>query len=174
LVLVDGALREMASAPGATWPAVRRDLAPPRLTGLTIEQLIRRLTAPGRTWALDEHAVQAVIGSFAIDARGRIRPHLTRPRHLALLRTIWDYRLYQAYPQLSCPVLLLPARPPAPRSEAEASRLVEKRKGVALAQKTIQDVRVSWMRDTIHDVPLQRPRALAKRILEFAASGCSA
>jgi len=174
LVLVDGALREMASAPGASWPAVRRDLAPPRLTGLTIEQLLQRLTAPGRTWALDEHAVQAVIGNFAVDTRGRIRPHLTRQRHLALLRTIWDYRLYQAYPGLSCPVLLLPARPPAPRSAAEEQRLAEKRRGVARARKAIRDVRVRWMRDTIHDVPLQRPLALAKRILEFAASGCDA
>ena len=168
LVLVDGGMSQMADIPGASWSSVRRRLAPPRLAGLTVEQLHQRLMAPGRAWTPHARALQIVMGNFHVDSRGRIRPHLTRPRHLQLLRTIWDYRVYQAYRALACPVLLLPAVPPSPRTSAEDQYLEEKRRGVAIARREIGEVRVHWMRATIHDIPLQRPDALANQILRFA------
>ena len=90
LVLVDGAMSQLADVPGATWHAVRQRLAPPRLAGLTVAELQARLTAPGRAWALDERALPIVFANFHIDRKGRIRPHLTRDRHLRILRSIWE------------------------------------------------------------------------------------
>jgi pimeloyl-ACP methyl ester carboxylesterase len=168
LVLVDGAMTQLADVPGASWTAVRRRLAPPRLAGLTVDQLRQRLTAPGRAWMPNLHAQQIVLANFQVDDRGRIRPHLTRQRHLQLLRSIWEYRVHAAYPELPCPVLLLPAVPPSPRTATEDLYLAEKRKGVARARRVIRDVRVRWMWDTVHDVPLQRPIALSNEILRFA------
>lgn len=173
LVLVDGAMSQLADIPGATWPSVRRRLAPPRLTGLTVEQLRQRLTAPGRAFTPDARAQQIMIANFQVDRAGRIRPHLTRQRHLQLLRSIWEYRAYQAYPELACPVLLLPAVPPPPRTPAEELYLAEKRKGVAIGRREIGEAQVHWMHATIHDIPLQRPKALANQILRFAGQLCA-
>ena len=169
LVLVDGAMSQLADVPGATWPAVRQRLAPPRLAGLTVAQLQARLTAPGRVQPLDERALQIVLANFQVDRKGRIRPHLTRDRHLRILRSIWEYRVYREYSGLACPVLLIPAVPPIPRTPDDELYLTEKRRGVALARREIREVQVSWMRNTIHDIPLQRPMALANHILHFAA-----
>lgn len=168
LVLVDGALSQLADIPGATWSSVRRQLAPPRLAGMTADELRLRWTAPGRAWTPDARAQQIVLANFQVDRRGRIRPHLTRQRHLQLLRSIWDYRAYRAYPELGCPALLLPAVPPSPRTTAEDLFLAEKRKGVVIALERIPQARVHWMRDTVHDIPLHRPLALANQILHFA------
>jgi pimeloyl-ACP methyl ester carboxylesterase len=169
MVLVDGAMSQLADVPGATWPAVRQRLAPPRLAGLTVAQLQARLSAPERMWPLDEAALRVVLANFRIDRKGRIHPHLTRDRHLRILRSIWDYRVYAEYRGLACPVLLIPAVPPSPRTSDDQLYLTEKRRGVALARREIREVEVSWMRNTIHDIPLQRPVALANRILRFAA-----
>jgi hypothetical protein len=42
-----------------------------------------------------------------------------------------------------------------------------KRKAIALAEEHAPAVRVVWMEDTIHDVPLQRPRELMEAIDGF-------
>jgi pimeloyl-ACP methyl ester carboxylesterase len=170
LVLVDGAMSQLADIPGETWTSVRRRLAPPRLAGLTVDQLRQRLTGPGRAWMRNARAQQIVVANFQVDGRDRIRPHLTRQRHLQLLRSIWEYRVHAAYPELACPVLLLPAVPPSPRTAAEDVYLAEKRRGIATARREIGVVRVRWMRDTVHDIPLQRPIALSNEILRFAGA----
>jgi hypothetical protein len=45
-----------------------------------------------------------------------------------------------------------------------------KRKGIALAEQRAPSLNVIWMKDTIHDVPLQRPRELAGAIRSFLES----
>jgi hypothetical protein len=40
---------------------------------------------------------------------------------------------------------------------------------VALVEERGPSIQVAWMADTIHDVPLQRPRELAKAIERFVA-----
>ena len=42
--------------------------------------------------------------------------------------------------------------------------------GIETAKKLLRDVRVVPMEDTIHDVPIQRPKELAAAIIDFAAS----
>jgi len=43
-----------------------------------------------------------------------------------------------------------------------------KEEGAQLVLRSGADVRVHWLDDTIHDVPLQRPEKLAQEILRFA------
>jgi hypothetical protein len=45
-----------------------------------------------------------------------------------------------------------------------------KRKGIALAEQRALSLKVAWMNDTIHDVPLQRPQELAGAIRSFLES----
>jgi hypothetical protein len=44
-----------------------------------------------------------------------------------------------------------------------------KLQGIETARGLLRDVKVVPMEDTIHDVPIQRPRELAEAIIDFAA-----
>ena len=88
---------------------------------------------------------------------------------MRILRAIWDYKTYSYFNRVHCPVLMVPARPPAPLSEFEQNWVAAKERGVALAQQSMQNLQVTWMEDTIHDIPLQRPTDLAALIADFVA-----
>jgi pimeloyl-ACP methyl ester carboxylesterase len=83
---------------------------------------------------------------------------------------MWEFKTYDYFRQIRCPVLLMPARPVAPLLPDEAEYLAYKESGVEQALQRIQGVQVQWMADTIHDIPLQRPGELAARLVDFARS----
>jgi hypothetical protein len=80
---------------------------------------------------------------------------------------MWEFKTYAYYARLLCPALIIPAYPSEPHSLQEQEYLALKKRGVARAQETNQDVRVHWMEDTIHDIPLQRAAELAAVLAEF-------
>jgi pimeloyl-ACP methyl ester carboxylesterase len=167
LVLVDGGFIELADDPDATWERVARELAPPDLTALTFDQLLERARS-GPAGAYWSDAVSATLRtSFEDGPDGRIRPRLTRERHLAILRALWEQRPSALYGRVACPTLLVPARrAPVDERGDRLARVRERR--VARALALLPRGRVVWMEDTVHDVPLQRPDALARSIAELA------
>jgi hypothetical protein len=62
---------------------------------------------------------------------------------------------------------MMPARPRQPASEREEAFLAAKKRGIKKAQQEIKDLQVHWMKNCIHDVPLQKPRQLADLIETF-------
>ena len=119
LALVDGGFIELADDPRMTWERVADELAPPDLTGLTFAQLVERARGgvAGDYWS---DAVAATLRtSFEDGPDGRIRPRLTRDRHLAILRALWEQRPSELYGRIRCPTLVVPARRAA---EAERDR----------------------------------------------------
>ena len=166
LVLVDGGFIELADDPQMTWERISRELAPPDLTSLTFDQLLERARGgPAGTYWSD--AVAATLRTaFGDGPDGRIRPRLTRDRHLLILRALWEQRPSELYGRVRCPTLLVPARR-ASENEREEQRAAARERRVARADATIPDVRVRWMEDTVHDVPLQRPAELAAMIAEL-------
>ena len=82
------------------------------------------------------------------------------------LRALWEQRPPTLYPEIKCPVLLLPARTDAANQD-ERAFLEAKRKAVAAAQQILADSETIWFNHTVHDVPLQRPRKLANTITRF-------
>jgi len=169
LVLVDGGFIEIAADPAMTWERTARELAPPDLTHLTFDRLIDRARTgdAGSYWG---DAVEATFRtSFADGPGGTLRPRLTLDRHLQILRALWEHRPSELYGRLRCPTLVVPARR-APRNAREAERGAARELRVARAESSIDRVRVTWMDDTVHDIPLQRPRELAALIAELAAT----
>ena len=167
LVLVDGGFIELASNPGMTWERVERELAPPDLTTLTVEELIERVRGgdAGTYWG---PAVEATIrASFAVGDDGRVRPRLTLANHLKILRALWEQRPSELFPRIRCPVLIVPARRPNPVGR-EAELQPHRERLIATAAAAMPDARVAWMEDTVHDIPLQRPRELAELIASIA------
>ena len=170
LALVDGAMVQMADIPNVTWEEMRRRLAPPRLAGTSVVDLRRRLEAPNRRWVPQAQAQDIILANFAINQNGVLHPHLTYERHIRILKTIWAYRAYERYLHVGCPASLIVAVPKAPRTPHEEAFLRQKRQGARIARQRLSQVEISWMRDTVHDIPLQRPLALS-RILRRLADG---
>ena len=167
LVLVDGGYIELADDPAMTWERVSRELAPPDLTSLTFAQLVERARGGG-AGAYWSEAVEATLrASFEDGPDGRIRPRLTRQRHLLILRALWEQRPSELYARITCPTLVVPARRPADGEEPNG-RAAARARRVAHAAASIPNARVHWMDDTVHDIPLQRPAELAALIAELA------
>ncbi|OGO15551.1 MAG: hypothetical protein A2Y93_06405 [Chloroflexi bacterium RBG_13_68_17] len=168
LVLVDGGLGQLNRFPGGTWETVRDLLTPPRLAGMARADLAERLRDPQRKWPMDEQAVDISLANFELRPDGTVTPHLTFERHMRIVRSMWEFEVHAQFVRVRCPILALPARPPRPWDEAEERFVLLKEDGAERAIQVGADLRVHWMDDTIHDVPLQRPRRLAQEILGFA------
>ena len=175
IACVDGGIIDPALAPGATWESTAKALEPPDFVGmdLTWEELLRQSTSAwgsARYWG---DALPAFLrANFETDANGKVRPRLTRDRHMRIVREIWDQRVTSLYPSIRRPALIMPARGAEP---AKGSRLSDfnnhKESVVAMAQRCIEKSRVIWMENSIHDVPVQRPREVAEAIIDAWKGG---
>ena len=169
LVLVDGGFTQMDQFPGATWEQMRERLTPPKLAGIPVETFLSMLGGASQKWQPDDQAIQAILANFEISTDETIYPRLSLEHHMQILHSIWEFQVHERFERVRCPVLLVAASPPGPLSADEEAFLELKRKGVALAQSRMVDLRVRWMNDTIHDIPLQRPAELASLIADFAS-----
>lgn len=168
VVMVDGGVSQLDDLPGASWERVSEVLAPPHLAGLARPELLRRLSDPSRRWQPDAQSLEITLANFEVLPDDTVRPRLRRDHHIRLLRSLYDFRTYQAFDQVRCPALVISARPPMPRRLEEEAHLLLKEKGIARARQSIADVTSVWMEDTVHDIPLQRPGELAETILAWA------
>ena len=167
LVFVDGGVSQLQDLPGATWEVVSERLSPPRLAGTRLEDLRERWASPDRLWRPDERSMEMLLGSYARFPDGTIAPHLTFERHMRLVRALWEFPTYERLRVTHCPMLAILADPPAGAEGVEIVHLDAKRRGIQAARSLGADLGVHWMKDTIHDIPLQRPQALAAEILRF-------
>jgi len=169
LVLVDGGFLEISAWPEMTWERTVQLMSPPPLAGMKLDVFLKGARSwPGLADLWSDDVQEIVLANFKIDGDGAIHPYLSRDNHLKILRALWEQKPSQLWSRLRCPALLVPAsgRQGEPARDAW---LEHKRKGIALAQEAAPSLRVEWMEDTIHDVPLQRPRELADAIERFAA-----
>jgi pimeloyl-ACP methyl ester carboxylesterase len=86
---------------------------------------------------------------------------------MKIAREIWEQDTALLWERVRCPVLMVPAIKESsdPRS---VSWTKAKLQGIETAKKKLKDATVVPMEDTIHDVPIQRPRELAQAIIDFA------
>jgi pimeloyl-ACP methyl ester carboxylesterase len=162
LVLLDGGTFDIQGR--LTWEEALEELSPPPLAGMPLADFKTRM----RTWMSEDlltpEVEAAVLANFEIDAEGRIAPRLPRELHLRILRAMWEQRPGNLYPRVQCPVLILPARW---QDRDDPERLAVKEQEVAAARQSLAQVEVVWLEESIHDVPLQRPRLLADTISQF-------
>ncbi len=159
--LVDGGLSSLRAS--MDWPTARERLAPPHLAGMPVEEfrgMIR--TFLGEAVEVTPQVEEIVLSVMRVDRRGRITPRLSRANHFRILRAIWLLDPDAALARLSVPTLAVLARAGGDpdgdgRKRADAQRV--RRSGAP--------VRLTWL-EGIHDLPLQHPDALARRIERFA------
>jgi pimeloyl-ACP methyl ester carboxylesterase/GNAT superfamily N-acetyltransferase len=168
IVLVDGGISQLDDLPGATWERVSEVLAPPPLAGMRREDLLLRLSDPGRRWQPDPQSLDITLANFEVLPDDTVQPRLRRDHHMQLLRALYDSRTYEAFERVRCPTLVISARPPEPRRLEEEAHLLLKARGIERARESIADLQAVWMEDTVHDIPLHRPDELAETIVSFA------
>jgi pimeloyl-ACP methyl ester carboxylesterase len=164
-VLVDGGFLSMRDR--MDWRTARTMLAPPELKGMSLVQFrsgMRRFTR-GQIEVTPE--IEAVFLSLMrVDGQGNIHPRLSRANHLRILRALWEQDAQGLLRLVQVPTLVLAVRS-AP-GEADSAGFMEEKERAAEVVKAIDGaVRFEWI-DGIHDIPIQRPDAVAERIERFA------
>lgn len=167
IVLVDGGIIQLNAFPGATWEEMRERLTPPRLAGTPVEDFLERLRRPWDNWQPDDQALQIILGNFEVREDETIAPHLRFEQHMQIVRAMWDFATFERFAQVHCPALALPAYPAQPISDDELDYLAAKESGLEEIMKLKSNLRLEWMRDSIHDIPLQHPGPLASQMIQF-------
>lgn len=166
VVLVDGGF--MSPAGRMTWEQAEKAMRPPEIDGMPLEAFVNS----ARSWPqLRDHwsgdLEGMLLSNFEIrDAK--VYRRLPVERHMKIVRAIYEQPLQELMTQVQCPALMIPALR-EPENDYERTWQEWRREGIALAERLLPHGQVLPMEDTIHDVPVQRPRELAKAIAEFAA-----
>lgn len=169
LALVDGGFGMLRQRPGATWERVREELAPPQYEGTPRETYLGWMRASIPNWRPELDDIVLNIVRLAGD--GTVGPRLARENHMRILRAMWDEDPEAIYGAIRCPVLYVLAEPSGAAEETD-DFLAAKRRGIESARRLLNcapRVEVEWMSETVHDIPLQRPEALAEQIGRFLA-----
>lgn len=169
LCLIDGGTIELSMVPNMTLERARQDLAPPDFTGLTVERL--REGARSRDWGFENTPQIEEIRSsmFEVLEDDTVRPRFRRESHMAVIDAIWDHKPSELYARVECPVLIMPTRRDDPQNPEEWRKSMED--GIAMASRLLPTSETVWLKDSVHDVPLQRPELVAQVIEEHVAGG---
>jgi pimeloyl-ACP methyl ester carboxylesterase len=162
-ILLDGGFSSMRDR--FDWRTAKRVLSPPAFGGIPVEAFLSGI--PEHTGLARTPKIETVVLSLVrIDRRGGVHPRLARANHLKILHALWAQDTDVLLRRVRVPTLVLAARTRdvAPdqadfaRAKADAARRVR-----AIGSP----ITFEWI-EGIHDVPLQRPEAVARRVARFA------
>jgi pimeloyl-ACP methyl ester carboxylesterase len=163
-VFVDGGMAPVGE--GRPWHEVREALAPPPLAGMPVEVFRRSMPSFwGDALAITPEIEAIVFEVMHVRRDGTIRPRLSRANHLRILRAIWEQDPLALHGRLRVPALAIAADSSGDGNEAEREH--EKRDAASALRAAGAPTRLTWIRG-IHDLPLQHPDELARRIERFA------
>lgn len=168
LVLVDGAAGQLSLRPGWTREQALEDLAPPRFSGTARDTFLAYFKSGplGQQWspALEDIALNIV----QLREDNTVAPRLSFENHLQIINAMWDQPTFDLYLQVTCPITLIVAeQQPTNENQERFARL--RREGLERIRSLRPDATIIHMADTIHDIPLQRPRELAEEIMRCAS-----
>jgi pimeloyl-ACP methyl ester carboxylesterase len=161
IVCVDGGWLELGRV-FPDWEACRTALAPPRLTGRRLAEIEGYVRSAHGDWP--ESGIRGTLANFEVRPDGTVAPWLTRERHLAVLRGLWDHHPSTLYAELAVPVLLVPA------GGGEHDGTQRKRHDVDAALAAIPEARARWLTGD-HDIHAQHPAELAGAMLAATREG---
>ncbi|HLZ71555.1 MAG TPA: alpha/beta hydrolase [Dehalococcoidia bacterium] len=160
LVLVDGGIFSPRSD-GLSWEEAEKRLAPPRIAGTPRTQLLERIRGGDLAPYWRPEFEPIIMAGFAVAPDDTVAPYLSFERHLQIVRALWEADTPARFPEVTCPVLVLPAL------NGGAEQVAQKQERVLAAVRRLPHGSVVWLEDSIHDVPLQRPELVARAIVAF-------
>jgi len=163
LVMIDGGYLNGRLLPGATFEAWAHRVRPRDVSGDRKEFLDRLRAQMGPIWSTElERIVQTMVYE---DDDGMIQDILRPENHAQVIRAMWDEPSSDTLPRIKCPTLIVPAGPAPERADSEYAEM--RRTMVAAAEAALENGRVRWISDTIHDIGYHKPEELAQVIGEF-------
>jgi pimeloyl-ACP methyl ester carboxylesterase len=162
VVAVDGGTIHLAEE-FPEWSACAAALAPPLIAGTPAGAFERWLRAAHPDWP--ESGIQGTLANMERRADGSVAPWLTRERHMAILRGLWEHDPGAVYPHVRLPVLLVAAR----NGRHDHARAVTREHRVRVAVERLPQAETAWFDGADHDIHAQRPVELAARMLAFLA-----
>lgn len=100
-VLVDGGFGVMKER-FPTWELCAEVLAPPRFTGVSLEELEARIRQSHADWP--ESGILATLANLEEDSDGHARARLSFESHMAILHDLWEFDPPSLAPMISTPV----------------------------------------------------------------------
>ena len=164
-VLLDGGFLSMREC--FDWRTAKEALAPPAFGGIGVDEFLARIhDRLGRTIPITPAVDEIFLSLVRVDRDGRVHPRLARSNHIKILRAMWEQDTNELLQRVLVPTLIL-----ATRSRSAGSDTGPFERGKAIAARRVRTiggpVSFEWI-EGIHDVPLQRPEAVARRIAKFA------
>ncbi|HEX6871418.1 MAG TPA: alpha/beta hydrolase [Micromonosporaceae bacterium] len=160
LALVDGGWIDLTEQ-FDTWEQAEAALRPPAVDGMRGDDLRDRLRGWHPGWSAE--AIEATLANLR-EVDGQLERRLSIPRHMSIVRSMWDDPPWRDFAQITTPVLLLPALSDDPAVAAPRRAAVEKAAG-ALARAAVRE-----FVGADHDIHAQHPDLLASELLTLAGA----
>ncbi len=174
VVGVDGGIVDPSSFSEAKWEELVKELAPTdfKALDLTWQEFLQKAQEWRVSFYWGGQLETFLKYNFYVNRNGKVRSRLTPERHVLIMRSIWEQKISRMYPRVGCPALLIMAKENSERPSSKlASFQKQKAETVKLAAGILERCRVHWMHDTIHDVPVQRPKEVAGLIEKGVREG---
>lgn len=159
VVCVDGGWIDLSRF--GSWSECQAALAPPRMAGAAVSDIEKMLRGRHPDWP--ESGIRGALACFEVRDDGTVAPWLTYERHLQILRSLWEQRVVDLFPQVKVPVLLISC-------ENGTDWMEHKRGDVAAAEEGLSVVRTHWF-EADHDVHAQHPVELAAVVMAAVDDG---
>ena len=156
--LVDGGWIDLHSA-FPDWESCERVLRPQDIDGRPADAMRQWLESAHADWSAT--AKEATLANMRVRPDGTMERRLTIPRHLDILRSMWDDPPGPDLPRVTVPALLLPATGPDDERAAPVHRAA-----AALPAATVR-----WYPGSDHDLHAQHPDLLAADLLTLVRAG---
>lgn len=147
------------------WDSCVQQLHPPKLEGTRAEVLRGAIRNMRSHWS--DEAIKATMANMEILEDGTIRPRLSHPRHIEILRSLWEHEPIAAIQNSGVPTLLLPALP----SDSGDDPWIRQKADVLKHLQDLDHVRVRVFLDADHDIHAEQPEELADTIDSAISEG---
>lgn len=149
------------------WRGAKATLTPPDLRGTPLNEFLEFVRYQlGGVIEITPEVEAVFLSLMRVDRHGNIHPRLSRTNHLRILRALWEQDAPGLLARVRVPTLVLAARSRGSGPDSAGFR-EEKERAASRVRALGGPVRFAWI-EGIHDVPLQRPNAVASRIARFA------
>jgi|688.fasta_scaffold65392_4 pimeloyl-ACP methyl ester carboxylesterase len=149
------------------WNDCAAQLAPPNLTGMPFRRLEAAIRSAHPDWP--DEGIAGTLANMEVLEDGTIRPWLSRDRHMRILRGLWEHDPEELFPEISVPVLFMPAV--ASDESSVRGWAADKRSAVERAVNTLRRAGVSWYHGADHDLHAQHPKRVAQELHDEAING---
>ena len=165
VVLIDGGFMDWTRWPGADREWFNNLLKPRRVTGTSEQYLAAQRTHLADSWSAELEPI--IMSMVHTGEDGRVEDILDPGNHAQVLEALWSEPPSSMFDQVQCPTLIVPA---GPQQHSTGSQFARMREEMArAAEVAIQDCRVEWVPDTIHDIGYHKPAELSAIIRRFLA-----